>query len=310
MNGTWLYILLPMTSAIACIYLLARLYHRNAEFAFLSLFTSLALMNIVQVIGYLIVPHSLVISTYFADAYLITAYFFLAQLLLFSVALSGETENKRFTIIVYTFPIIFTLFHFSGLMIEGYHYENNTLLHNDGKLAWCFDIFMLVSCLATATTLWKNMKNNFEDKFIASKNIIALVSFIPMILIFSVIVLLSRTPYAIPVAAIGPIVTLYTAVTFYYLLRERVVAISVGVGFFINRLKLANQLLEMKNSKEEIKSFTKAIEKQFIIEAMEVYGGDIQATAEHLGMNHTTLRNKIKEYELAEEKPKSQAAAM
>lgn len=154
------------------------------------------------------------------------------------------------------------------------------------------------------------MRQNFDNKVIASKNIIALVAFIPLILVTLIIILLSRTPYVIPVVFIVPIVITYTAVAFYYLLRDRVIAVSVGVGFFLNRLKLANQLLEMKNNKDEIKSFTKAIEKQFIIEAMEVYGGDISATAEHLGMNHTTLRNKIKEYELTEKKSKSQATAI
>ncbi|MCF6281252.1 MAG: hypothetical protein L3J28_03430 [Candidatus Polarisedimenticolaceae bacterium] len=294
----WVYIFLPAISALACLYLLRKLLSKKASIESMLLFSSLTLMNVWQVSLYLTWSDALTVGSYFADAYLITSYFFFTQLILFAISLSGKAVNIYPYYVLYLIPGTLSLFHIFGLMVASYRFEANALLHNDGILAWCFDLFILVACLATVSILWRNMRRYFADKIIASKNIIALVSFIPLTFVFTVLILLSRTPYAIPVVVIGPFITLYTAVTFYYLQRERVVDLSVGISFFINRLKLANQLLEMKNTKGELKSYTKAVERQFILEVMEIHDGNIQKTADYLGMNHTTLRNKIKEYEV------------
>lgn len=131
-----------------------------------------------------------------------------------------------------------------------------------------------------------------------SKNLIALSSFIPLIAVFAVVVALSRTSHAIAIGLIGPMISIYTAYTYHYLTRERVVDLSIGVAFFYDRLKLAHLLLETHKSKADLKHFHKEVERQFITEALQEKNYDIYDTADYLGFNHTTLRNKIKEYEI------------
>lgn len=305
MADNWLYSSLPFVSAVSCLYLLKRLVDRRSPIDFILLFANLALLNAVQSAGYLFWPYMSVGREYFADAYLILLYFLFTHYILFATCLSWKQERSRYRYWLYTVPGSLTLFHFAGLMVDGYRIEGYAILHNDGVMAWAFDLFILIACIATIATLWRNVKDNFDDKVVASKNIIALVSFIPLILAYLTLVLLSRTEYAVPVIVVGPTVTIYAAIAFYYLHRDRVVYLSVGIKLFMQRLKLANMILEMGNTKLDIRSYTKAVEKQFIIEALERHQGKIQDTADYLGMNHTTLRNKIKEYEVDVERART-----
>lgn len=94
-------------------------------------------------------------------------------------------------------------------------------------------------------------------------------------------------------------ITIYTAYAFYYLSRESVADLSIGVGFFFDRMRIAYLLLETHKSKSDLKSYHKEVEKQFIIEALREHDNRIYDAADFLGYNHTTLRNKIKEYDIS-----------
>lgn len=302
MNDLWLYSLLPFFSAAVGLYLLKRLIDKKSPVESLLLFINIVLVNAVQSIGYIVWPYIETGHQYFADAYLIALYFLFAHLLLFSISLSGKSARYQYRYLIYIFPVILTLLHIAGFMVEGYRIDGYVILHNDGELAWCLDFFVLMSCIAAATIFGKNMKANFHDKVLASKNIIALVSFIPLILAFTVVDLLSRTLYVVPIIVIGPLVTLYAALSFYYLHKERVIYLSVGLVFFMSRLKLANKILELNNTRADVRTYTKAVEKQIILEVLGRHQGKIQEAADYLGMNHTTLRNKIKEYDVITER--------
>ncbi|MDH5301025.1 MAG: hypothetical protein OEW58_06650 [Gammaproteobacteria bacterium] len=298
MMETWIYAVLPALSASGCIYLLKRLLAKGVARESIALFANLGVMNIVTVLFYLTWPFFPNDIDYVADAYLISVYFMCAHLWLFAVSLSGKPVNSMLRNALYAVPVLLTVFHLAGLMVDDYRVEHYAILHNDGVLGWSFDLFALLAAMATIATLWRNVRVHMEDKVVASRNIVALVSFVPLIAALVVVDLLSRTPYAIPVTMIGPMVILYAAVAFYYLHRERVVYLSVGIRFFMHRLKLAYALLEIGNTKSDMRGYTKAVEKQFILEALEKHQGKIQETADYLGMNHTTLRNKIKEYDV------------
>ncbi len=300
-NHLWFYSSLPFIAAVICCYLLGKLLVKKSNIGALLLFSNLALLNIIQAALYLALSYSQVIGEYFADAYLITAYFFFAHLTLFAVSLSKKPVTPIKHYLMYVLPGVLTVFHLSGLMVDGYRFEQNALMHNDGPLAWCFDVFALVSCIAAAAILFNNIKANRGNRMLTSKNIIGLISFVPLILAFFIIILLSATPYAFPVVIVGSLITIYTALAFYYLLRDSVVDLSIGLTFFWRRLSLAYLLLETHKTKTDLKTFTKAVEKQFINEALELHKGNIQETADYLGINHTTLRNKIKEYDVISE---------
>ncbi len=292
------YTLLPTASTLCCVFLLNKLIFRNTSRYYVLLFANLALMNLAQTLGYLLIPYSVAWAEYAADAYLITAYFFFTHLILLAISLSGKAPSSAYLRFQYWPAVCLSILHMNGLIVESYRIDQNTLMHNDGKLSWLFDGFILMSCLATLSYLFKNLSQNNQDQILMSKNMIAILSLIPLISVFFILILLSTTPYAVPVAIVGPLICIYAALTFYYLSRDSVANLSIGIVFFFERLKMAYLLLETGNTKRGLKQFNKSVEAQFIKEALVKNGGNIQATADYLDINHTTLRNKIKEYKL------------
>lgn len=306
MSAAWFYMLLPVLSVTVCLFFLKNFFGKKANNECLLLIIHLICINGIQVLLYLTWSYSSVLTGYIADIYLITAYFFFVQLVLFSMSLSGKPISSLFRRLLYVVPVIFTVLHLMGLMVEGYRIEGYVIYHNDGVLAWCFDLFVIASCVATAILLRKNKKESPNDGVDASKSIIAPISFLPLIVVFITLVVLSRTEYVIPVVVVVPLISIYAAITFYYLQRNSVADLSFGVRFFFERLWLANKLLEMESSKSELRSYKKEVERLFILEVLEKHHGNIQETADYLEMNHTTVRNKIKEYEIVQAEKKGQ----
>ncbi len=299
-NNLWMYAALPMVPAVLCVFILIRLYKRKMGNHYIKLFSNLVLMNFSQAIMYVLFSFSVKAAGYAADAYLIAAYFFFTHLMMTSIFLS-DRKNIFINISsdwLYAFPLLLTFLHFNGLMVESYRVEQNSLMHNDGSFAWCFDLYIMISNILTIYFLLRNVKHCKKQRMTVSKNLIAIISFIPLIIVFFIVVALSSTKYAIPVAVIGPTITFYTALSFYYISQERVIDLSIGGRFFWDRLKLAYKLLETDKTKADMRTFHKHIDKQFIKEALYENDRQIQATADYLRINHTTLRNKIKEYSL------------
>lgn len=301
-NNLWMYAALPLAPTILCALLLHKLYRKKSDRHFIRLFANLLLMNVSQAIGYLLFSISPFYAEYAADIYLISAYFFFTHLMMTSLYLSGLYsfgENNR-VFLLYSFPLALTGLHALGFIVNGYRVEQNTLMHNDGSLAWCLDAYILSSCILTVSILIKNVKRakTQKDRMLTSRNLIALVSFFPLVFAFFVIVALSTTRYAVPVVVIGPCITFYTAFAFYYISAERTIDLSIGFRFFFDRLKLAYLLLVTHKTKSDLKAYSKAVDRQFIREALRENAGQIQLTADALQVNHTTLRNKIKEYKL------------
>jgi hypothetical protein len=299
-NDIWLYSFLPAIPALSCVVLLLKLNRNKAEWFSIRLFVNLLMMNVIQALAYIVFSFSLDIAKYIADAYLISAYFFFTHLLIYVSQLSENPPSIKNISKLYAFPFLMTSFHLAGLMVSDYRVENNALLHNDGPLAWCLDVYILSSCMFSVAFLLRNAKQaRYKNTLLYSKNVLALISFIPLVIAFFVIVTLSMTQYAIPVVIIGPMVTLYTSFAFYYISKRRIIDASIGLRLLKSRVSLAWKLLEThKKNKESIKDLKNAIDKQFIKETLEENDHHIQKTADAMGLNHTTLRNKIKEFDL------------
>lgn len=295
----WLFIALTFFAALCCLGLLKNLIAKRAPKEFLLLFGNLATMNLMQGLGYAVWATSPILGKLFADLYLISAYFFFTHLLLFSFGLSKNPLKGKKWALAYCYPALLTVLHAAGFMVENYRIEQNSLMHNDGPLAGLFDIYVLLCCTGSAAVFTRNIKSHRGNKILCSKNFIGLFSFLPLILVFVVIILLSLSDYAIAVGIISPMITVYTAYAYYYLSRDSVVDLSIGVGFFFDRLKIAYLLLETHKSKSDLKTYHKEVEKQFIIEALKEHDYRIYDAADFLGYNHTTLRNKIKEYDIS-----------
>jgi hypothetical protein len=210
------YSLYPTLVALLCLLLLHKAYRSGAGLPYLKLFANLALINICQAISYAALAFSLAFSQYMADLYLISAYFLFVHFIQMALYLS-EDDRGSWPKYLYIAPIILTLLHFSGLMVDSYRMENGVLLHNDGFFAWAFDVFVILSSVITIITFTHNFIYNKNNELIASKNMIALISFIPFVLISTLLIVLSNTQHVMSVVIIIPSITVYIIATFYYI---------------------------------------------------------------------------------------------
>jgi hypothetical protein len=215
-NAFLFYSLYPTLVVILCVLLLHKAYRSGAGLPYLKLFANLALINIFQAISYATLGFSLTFSQYIADLYLISAYFLFIHFMQLALYLS-EGDREPWPKYLYIAPIILTLLHFSGLMVNSYRIENGVLFHNDGLFAWVFDVFVILSSVITIITFTHNFIYNKKNELIASKNIIALISFIPFVLMSTLLIVLSNTQHVIPVVIIIPSITVYIVAIFYYI---------------------------------------------------------------------------------------------
>lgn len=297
-DNIWFYSLLPASVAFYCLTVLFRSVSVGSDISYIKLFTNLMLMNVLQAVGYIMFAFAPIYAEYIADLYLISTYFFFIHLLQIALALTKTPIDSRYSNLLYLLPAALSVMHCFGLIVEGYRVEQNTLMHNDGDFSWCADIFALVSCIATVMLLKRNVKATSDDRILMSKNMLALLSFAPLILAAFVLAALSMTEYVISVTIIGPLVAFYTALVFFYISKKNIVDLSIGLRFFKARLRLAILLLETENNKKATGHFKEKMEKQFVLEALDRNNHKIQITADYLGINHTTLRKKIKDYNL------------
>lgn len=170
---TWLFISLAIVATISCLWLLKRLLTKRASKEFILLFGNLAVMNIFQTLGYAAWHLSPRLGELSADLYLVSAYFFFTHLLIFSFGLSKSPLTGKKFAALYIYPVLLTLLHASGLTIESYRIEQNTLMHNDGLLAPLFDIYVLFCCVGSATVFARNIKAHRGTKYSAPKTLSA-----------------------------------------------------------------------------------------------------------------------------------------
>ncbi|CAA0109994.1 Uncharacterised protein [BD1-7 clade bacterium] len=291
------YATLPALVASCCLYLLYRLHLNSSKMEFRLLFLCLAAMNLFQSAGYLLfaIP-SPTIASIAADAYLMSLYFMFACLALFVIGLTRPFKWRHLSVFIP--PILLSIVHTQGLIVESYEIRHNSLMHTDGPLAWLMDVYLLTSCFFTGGLLIKGARDESLDSAVTSKCITALVSFIPLIAVFALLVALSMTKHAIPVVIIGPIITLYTALAFYYLTGSRVAEVTNNAPQFYQKLKVAYPALVPENGDIEPDTFSPTAEKKIIEKALEELNGDIDAVARVMGCPAHTLRHKLTQYEI------------
>ena len=287
------YSLYPAIVAGGCLLLCYKAYRSNAEIPYLKIFINLAIINICQTILYLSLQKHFLIATYAADIYLIAAYFLFTHFMQLAFNLSGNALYgwEKY---LYIPPIILTILHVLGLMVNGYRFESNALVHNDGALSWTFDIFLLLSSIVIIVTFISNAKTIKNDYLQASRNIIALISFIPFVLAAALLVILSNTDAIIPVVVIIPSMSLYIVFVFYYISRSEIIDLTIGPSAFLKRLKIAYLLLSSLRTKQDLDNFNRQLQVLRYNEAMQKHKNNYNEAAKELKVHPTTLRNALK----------------
>jgi len=286
--------LLPWFAVIGCCFLV-RVFKRNFELKPIKwIFYSLLGMNTAQALGYAIAPVNVAGAYIFADLYLICAYFMFATLLLFTFNLSSSSSVHTKKILA--IPFTLTILHLSGLMVEGYRFEKNTLLHNDGPLAILFDLFALTTCLSVISTSIYNIRKYAGNTQITSKSAFLFLSFMPLLASFFTLVLFSRSDNPIPATLVSPCITIYTACVFLYLSSDKIINLRLGYRPLAQRLKLAYSVLIVENENGGHLEAKSMVEKRFILEAFASTEKNAGKTAQVLGINPSTVYAKLNDY--------------
>ena len=288
------YSALPALSTLFCLFFVVKYIIRGEKMSSIILYLSMALMSLFQTSGYVVSLFDTSIPMFFADAFLICLYFFFSNMALFALNLNPE-HRMKYSYLIYCFPIALSLLHVSGYMVESYRFEQNTLMHNDGRFAWLFDIYALLCCVTTFFSIAHANIKKSESWIVISKSKLLTISFLPIAFSFAVLALLSRTDFAISLAIAAPLLFIYTALVYHYIGGHKVIDCSTSFRPILERIKLANEVLHAEKKKSSVKGFSSQIESLLLNELMEDYDGNFYLVAKEYGVHHITVRNKVKE---------------
>lgn len=287
-----LFSMMCLVPALLCSYLLFRTSKENLSLWLL--FLNLAVMDLCLAIGYLSFAITNEIIYAFADTYLILVSFMFAQFFVVANSFGGKQLSElRF---LYLAPLVVALLLLSGFISDGYIIERNSLVHIDGQLGWVFDLQALTFSLGTCYVLYRNRVNSKNQKT-KRLNTLALYSFLPIVVSFAVLDILSVLNSSVPAVLVGPIVTTYTAIAFFIISKKTPIKISESLRSFVDRqrLKIAIAVLGVSANKEGVKEASKKLERYLVAEQLRKNNNDIVATSEDFGASTTHVRTIVKE---------------
>lgn len=293
-SAVWFYSIYPAFAALFCLLLSYKAYKTNAAFPYIKLFLNLAFINFFQMLIYAVIQSSFQLAGYFADIYLIGIYFLFAHFMQLALYLS-EKNRVNWLKYLYIPPIVLTGMHIGGLMVHSYYLKGSAILHNNGEFAWMFDVFVLSASIITIATFAINYRQIKEDNLLQSKNMLALVSFIPFIVAASILIMLSNTDHHTPVVIVVPTISLYITLVFYYISRSVVIDLTIGPNAMFKRLQAAHMLLSTLKKKKDLDEFNRQLQLLRYKETMQRNKNNFNAAAEDLDVHPTTLRNALKE---------------
>lgn len=287
--------ILPLASAICCALLLLRTQIELVTTRFII--GNLLFMNIAQGSGYLIWAFSGTPPYVAGDAYMIALYFLFTGLVVFPNTLIEKPIPKLHYL--YLAPWVLGMLHLAGYMTDGYKVAQASIMHIDGPLSWLADSYDVGCAVASIGIIALNLRRARSPQT-RSKMLMLAWAFVPLALVFGLVILLSTTRFAVSFVLLGPMVTLYAALVFFYLSKPFVLNIAIGPKALSERMKIVSQILTAEGTSESVRSLADEWDKQVIREKLAQNEMSIKKTADALHINHTTLRRKIKRYGINE----------
>ncbi|MGS2716592.1 hypothetical protein ACVBE9_00325 [Eionea flava] len=299
MHEIWFYSVYPLVVSVICCFLYCKAWKSGAASEYLRLFSNLTIINLCQVAIYLFIPFYFVVAEYIADFYLIAAYFLFAHLLQLSLSLS-ETYRGTWPRYIYIVPVVLTVMHLLGLMVESYRIAaDGTILHNDGTHSIYFDVFGIVACISTIVIFGINVKTVKDDYVNSSRNLIALLSFVPFILGAVYLIVRSNTDNPVSVVYVVPTMTLWIALVFYYISKGSIVDLTLSPQGHIERFKLMHLGACHIDTPEQRQYYEDQRRLHFYKEKLRKHNFHYPTVAKEAGVGDTTVRTFIKKHDLA-----------
>ncbi len=286
---------LPLASTIVCISVLARLeLNQSAE---KDLFVCLSFMSVFQLLCYCAGYFSQDLMFVLAHIYLLFGYWLFAALVAYTSSLGKSHDPYRRAI--YLMAGLFTILHVGGYSTDGFYLEDGVPMHNDGVLGIIPDLYVLFCLLYSGRNIKINLRTlTAKDDQLRSRNIWMIGALCVLGASFFTIMILSMTNYAISVAFAGPIVMLITALMFSYITRTDIMMVGLGREAFCSRMQLMKDVGTMELKPDTVKALKRRIEHLELVEALKISGNDIYQAASYLGIDHSTLRKKLKSFDI------------
>lgn len=286
--------LLPIAAAALAGKTLYKCINNKSDLSAKVLFAVITGICITQAIGLSLIPLNVSAAAFFADLFLVGAYFFFPALMVFVYRL---TFKSKLIYAVFIYPLALTILHAMGLMTDGYVVAQYSLMHNDGELNYLFSIELLF-VVAAFVIAYRGFKFT-DDNITLSKNLIVLYSVVPLAVFTGILLALSSTQYAISATFTVPVIMIYSTMVYGYISNPVVKDVSTGISHLPQRLKNAHKALFVANG-EELRESLELAEKQLIKELFIKYKGNVDLVAADMKLSKSTVYNKINEYKIRE----------
>ncbi len=286
--------ILPLAASLLCIRAIARL--ERGQLADLLLISSLFFMSAAQTLAYLSGAVNTELMFNFAHCYLMGIFWMATSLVIYVYHL-GQKHSPAI-LYLYIAPLILSVMHMAGFLTNGFRLQDGHPMHLDGEFSIIGDFYLLACVVTCGFLIYQNLRR-VDSAVWLSKNLFLLLALVPLVIITGTGMLLSMTKYAIPLAIVGPVTILYVVGVFSYLSRPTVVNLSMGLDLLFGRLSLIKAIAVAEYTPDTIKSLKSDLERQGLAEAYEQNEGSVYKTAEYLGVDHSTVRKKIKLFNIA-----------
>jgi len=257
----------------------------SQSFVILCLF--FVIQNAGEFLAYSIYLKSEAVGKFFAHIYIVTAYFMISSVLVFTLALTQSRVYKMARIVLYSICLLLAVGYANGMVVDGLVYLGWTVIANPGPYYWVGISYMLLCCAAIAGCLWYNSRYN-TDLDIRHNARVTMFAFLPILLVAIAVYGLRAFGFNSSSAISLPIATLI----FLYILLLHT---NGNLFWFSAKLRSILAIMKLEHN-VPMDAILEEIEKVRIHQAMKISHGRQKQAAEILGMSASTLSKRLTKY--------------
>ena len=266
--------------------------------AFVVLCLFFVAQNAAEFLGYFTYLKSENIGQFFANIYIVSAYFMISSVLIFTLALTESRFYKLTRLGLYLICTLIAIAYVFGMIIDGLVFLGWTIVADPGQFYWIATGYTLLCCATIVGCLWYNSKNN-PDLVIRHNARVTLLAFLPILLVAIAVYGLKMLGFNASSAVSLPIATL---IFLYVLLLHT----NGRLFWFSAKLRSILAILKMEND-VPMDAIIEELERVRIHQAMKIANGRQKQAAEILGMSASTLNKRLSKYAINAEFYKDKA---
>ena len=271
---------------------------------FLSLIIVFALHNAVELFGYFSLLKNGHVPHFFRPYYVITIYL-ISYLLLHGLQVAGYINRLITSAVLSIATLLAGLIVFSNLIVEGHVRVSYTVTAIEGQYYSIFSAFIIISLIATTTTLIHGYKNA-NTSLQSQRCLYSLYALAPIILAFTIAIIGKITQINLTAAGIVPIAT--TLFLLIILKTEsqhqlsdirKFLPLSLEKKTSNNFMSILDHYMSHQNEENIFKTIQSNVEKEIISYSLEKCDYNVAKTTKMMGLkNRSTLYSMIKRHDI------------